>query len=244
MSSFNRQHHGRSWPPLAWNQSSYHPQSTEAPHSVDPHYLDYLHFQAEQLKLQISELSHNWSSQRYPQDIKPRHKSLYHRPLTAKDLSYIWIPLVKIRNGASMHLKMVSMVMTSTPLWEMHINSVGIPRRNIFFRLFLQRLQFIWWSMEFSTGYPKGTRYFFSYQRLKYSTWTTWTTRTTNPDWTRWFEHEPLSTTYSTYIITCSTKRYYRWRISCHIWLQSYSTTTSSSKYYDSSQSSCSTINH
>ena len=58
MSSFNRQRNGQSRPPPARNRSSFHPLSTEIPHSVDPHYLDYLRSQAEQLNLQISELSH------------------------------------------------------------------------------------------------------------------------------------------------------------------------------------------
>ena len=55
MSSFHRQHHGRSRPPPTRNQSGFHPPSAEAPQSVDPHYLADLCSQVAELHQQISE---------------------------------------------------------------------------------------------------------------------------------------------------------------------------------------------
>ena len=66
MSSFNRQHHGRSRPPPARNRSGFHPQTSTNSPDVDPHYLDYLRSQAAQLTQQITELSQpRYSSQQF-----------------------------------------------------------------------------------------------------------------------------------------------------------------------------------
>ena len=59
MSSFYRQQHGRSRPPPARNRPGYHPQSTEDPHNVDPHFLAYLRSQAADINAQIAALSHS-----------------------------------------------------------------------------------------------------------------------------------------------------------------------------------------
>ena len=66
MSSFNRQHHGRSRPPPDRNRPGFHPRSTEAHQHVDPHYLAYLRSQAAHLHQHIADLSDSRSSRRQP----------------------------------------------------------------------------------------------------------------------------------------------------------------------------------
>ena len=65
MSSFNRQHDGRSRPPPDRNRPGYHPPSSTVPQHVDPHYLQYLRTQAEQINQQLKELTQNRGSQHY-----------------------------------------------------------------------------------------------------------------------------------------------------------------------------------
>ena len=65
MSSFHRQHHGRSRPPPDRNWSGYHPPSSTVPQDADPHYLQYFRSQAEQLNRQLSELTQTRNSHCY-----------------------------------------------------------------------------------------------------------------------------------------------------------------------------------
>ena len=57
MSFYNRRHHGRPLPPLAWNRPGYHTSSHQTKDDVDPNYLVYLRKHAAQFDSQISALS-------------------------------------------------------------------------------------------------------------------------------------------------------------------------------------------
>ena len=65
MSSFNRQHDGRSRPPPDRNRPGYHPPSSTVPQDVDPHYLQYLRTQAEQINQQLKQLTQQRGSPHY-----------------------------------------------------------------------------------------------------------------------------------------------------------------------------------
>ena len=134
MSSFNRQHHGQ-WPqpPPAQNQSGYHPPLTEAPHNVDPHYYDYLHYKLRTWTsrplnwLKIGALDTTiYTRIQQRSDIELQHKSLSHHLPNANSQSHTEIHLVKAQNGASTRWRMDSMVMTSIPHGIMLIQFVGI----------------------------------------------------------------------------------------------------------------------
>ncbi len=136
MSSFNRQHHGRSRPPPARNRSGYHPPTSTTSPDVDPHYLDYLRTQVAQLTQQISELSQpRYSSQQF----QSRTNQFHPTPVSIPSSSHRRQAKPSrnpSREGSKWRFYAVKNGLNGDDVYsswnQAHRHSVGIHRLNIF----------------------------------------------------------------------------------------------------------------